>query len=105
MAIISKFLVMAADENLGTIALPGVEEGWGNLWIKTVKSFEYIWEHHRNEADWFMKADDDTWVFVDNLRSLLRGYDEKKPYYLGNQADPTDRNETYNFGGTGPLIF
>ena len=84
------------------MALPGVQEGHDRLWPKTVKAFQYVWEHHRNDADWFMKADDDTWVFVDNLRSYLANYDEDKPHYMGLQIDTTiDRNEMFLFGGTG----
>ena len=49
-----------------------------------------------------MKADDDTWVFVDNLGSYLANYDEDEPHYMGLQADnTTKRNETFLYGGTG----
>ena len=92
---------VASDERLGTVALPGVQEGWDKLWPKTLKAFQYVWEHHRDDADWFMKADDDTWVFVDNLRSLLANYDSNKAHFLGTQGGRTDRNETYHYGGTG----
>ena len=52
---------------------------------------------------WFVKADDDTWVFVDNLRTYLANYDEDKPHYMmGLRIDTTTiRNETFLFGGTG----
>ena len=33
-----------------------------------LKAFQYVWEHHRDEADWFMKADDDTFVVMENLK-------------------------------------
>ena len=95
---------MNADDRLGTIALPGVEEGYKKLWPKTVKAFQHVWEHHRDEADWFMKADDDTWVFVDNLRSLLSSYDPKKAHFLGRLGATTYTNATYHYGGTGEII-
>ena len=45
-----------------------VEEGRKNLYEKTKKAFTYVWKHHRHEAEWFLKADDDTFVIVENLR-------------------------------------
>lgn len=55
--ILSTYLI--SDEKLPSIALP-VKEGHNHLWGKTKAAFEYIYEHYRDEADWFMKADDDT---------------------------------------------
>ena len=92
---------MVPDERLGTVALPGAQEGWQNLWPKAIKALEYVWEHHRNDADWFLKADDDTWVFVDNLRSYLANYDENEPHYLGLHVPESKWNNKYHYGGTG----
>ena len=35
---------------------------------KNVQAFTYVWEKHREEADWFIKADDDTYVIMENLK-------------------------------------
>jgi glycoprotein-N-acetylgalactosamine 3-beta-galactosyltransferase len=46
-------------ESADAVAL-NVSEGYNHLTGKTVSAFRYSLEKYGNEADWFMKADDDT---------------------------------------------
>ena len=43
-----------------------------------------MFENHWNEADWFMKADDDTFVVVENLKNLLKDFSTYDPIWFGH---------------------
>ena len=49
------------------------------------QAFTHVWEHHRDEADWFLKADDDTYVILENLKALLRNYNSEVPLQFGHR--------------------
>lgn len=80
-----------------------VGEGRDNLYWKTIEAFWYVHKHHMDDADWFLKADDDTYVVVENLRYLLSKFDTEKPLYLGRKFSPFI-TQGYMSGGAGYVL-
>ena len=54
-------------QDFPTVGL-NVTEGRDQLYEKTKQAFTYAWKNYKDEADWFFKADDDTFLIVENLR-------------------------------------
>lgn len=80
-----------------------VSEGRDNLYWKTIRAFQYIHQHHLDEADWFLKADDDTFVVVENLRYTLSKFDPEQPLYLGRRF-AAFISQGYMSGGAGYVL-
>ena len=91
------FMSTKADPNFPSVVLD-VEEGFEKLWYKTRASLDYIYQHYLNDADWFLKADDDTYVIVENLRYMLSKLNTSEPHYIGRYITSP---EGYNSGGAG----
>jgi hypothetical protein len=60
----------AEDPTLGTIAMKS-EATWQNLWNKLNETVLHIHDNYRDEFDWFLKADDDSYVIIENLHAFL----------------------------------
>lgn len=80
-----------------------VSEGRDQLYWKTIRAFQYIHAHHLQHADWFLKADDDTFIVVENLRRLLSEHDTERPVYFGHRFRPFVK-QGYMSGGAGYVL-
>ncbi|XP_064123758.1 glycoprotein-N-acetylgalactosamine 3-beta-galactosyltransferase 1-like [Loxodonta africana] len=100
----NKVLFMSSEENkdFPTVGL-NTQEGRHQLSWKTIRAFQYVHDHCLEEADWFMKADDDTYVILDNLRWLLANYDPQEPIYFGRRFRPFVK-QGYMSGGAGYVL-
>ncbi|XP_071759376.2 glycoprotein-N-acetylgalactosamine 3-beta-galactosyltransferase 1-A [Centroberyx gerrardi] len=96
------FMSSMEDPDFPTVGL-GTKEGRDQLYWKTIRAFHYVYEHHAQEADWFLKADDDTFVVVDNLRWILSNHTPEEPIYFGKRFKPYAK-QGYMSGGAGYVL-
>ena len=90
------FMSSQAEPNFPDAIGLNVKEGRENLWSKTRAAWDYIYDHHFDDAEWFIKADDDTFVVIENLRHLVSKLNPEEPHYLGRHFKPF-----FNSGGAG----
>uniref|UniRef100_A0A2C9LN20 N-acetylgalactosaminide beta-1,3-galactosyltransferase n=1 Tax=Biomphalaria glabrata TaxID=6526 RepID=A0A2C9LN20_BIOGL len=99
----NKLLFFSSEDNSSfpVIGL-NVSEGRAHLTAKSSQAWMYIYKNHFNDADWFMKADDDTYVIVENLRYFLSDKNSSEPHYFGHTF--IYYNFTFYSGGSGYVM-
>lgn len=75
------------------------EEGRDHLTAKTMHAFKYVYYNHYNDADWFMKADDDTFAIMENLRYFLSDKNPMDLVYYGHHFKEIVKPQGYFSGG------
>ena len=90
-----------ADPDLPAVKL-NVSEGRDNLWAKTKNAFQYVYQNHFQDYEWFLKADDDTYMIVENLRYLLKDFETNKPIFFGRKLKRNPRSHKTSFFHGGP---
>lgn len=96
------FMSSVENRDFPTVGL-GTSEGRDQLYWKTIRAFHYVLKNHGEEADWFLKADDDTFVVVENLRWILSNYSSEEPIYFGKRFKPYVK-QGYMSGGAGYVL-
>ena len=96
------FMSSEADDDLPSVKL-NVGEGRDNLWGKTKLAFRHVYQHHFEDYDWFVKADDDTYMIIENLRYLLKDQNSSHPIYFGRKFKPHVR-QGWMSGGAGYVL-
>ncbi|TMS32718.1 hypothetical protein L596_000525 [Steinernema carpocapsae] len=72
-----------------------------SLYTKMMFTFHYIYTYVSPSFDWYLKADDDTYVIVENLLDFIKDLNPNKPYYIGFRLKS---NGGYNSGGAGYIL-
>ncbi|XP_052250389.1 glycoprotein-N-acetylgalactosamine 3-beta-galactosyltransferase 1-like [Dreissena polymorpha] len=85
-----------------TLQLP-VHEGRSHLTAKIRLALFIAYNTFGDAFDWILKADDDTYVIMENLRHLLAKEDPTQPVYMGFQMKPHNARG-YMSGGAGYVI-
>ena len=57
-------------------------EIYNRLTDKLYKTFKYLYKNY-NDYDYYLKADDDAFIFVDNLRKFLKSQNRSLPHTYG----------------------
>ena len=105
------FMSSSVDLELPSVKLNLVQDDRQRLWQKSKEAFRYIYKYYRDKADWFLKADDDTFVIVENLRYMLQNFQPADPIYFGSPLKEEDlkrikhsKNEKFVSGGAGYVL-
>ncbi|XP_074835950.1 glycoprotein-N-acetylgalactosamine 3-beta-galactosyltransferase 1-B-like [Carettochelys insculpta] len=96
------FMSSVQDDAFPAVGLD-TKEGRDQLYWKTIRAFQYVHQHHLAQADWFLKADDDTFMVLDNLRWLLANRTPEEPVYFGKRFQPFVK-QGYMSGGAGYVL-
>lgn len=97
------FMSSAHNDSFPTIGL-NVTAGRNHIGAKAKAAWLYIYEHYRNDAEYFLKGDPDTYFVVDNLRRYLATRDPAVPEFFGHRLYLKGANVTYVSGGSGLVI-
>ena len=77
-------------------------EAYNKLTVKVLRTFQDLYLRY-NDYDWYLKADDDSFIFVDNLRSFLKTKNSSKPVTYGYDFGVIIERG-YHSGGAGYVL-
>ncbi len=100
------FITTAMHDSLPTVVVDiGGPESRYRLWIKSKRAWEHVFQHYFDKAEWFMKADDDTYVVWENLVAFLSKYNTSEPHHFGRILHLYgNAQRSYYSGGAGIIL-
>ncbi|KIH57684.1 hypothetical protein ANCDUO_12121, partial [Ancylostoma duodenale] len=116
------FVSNATDDELPIIVV-NLNESRKELWSKTREAFTWAYNNvlvsfltgnHilsakyvcsiQDDYDWFLKADDDTYMHMENLRALLTEHSSDDAVAIGHQFKSQGDYPNYHSGGAGYVL-
>ncbi|XP_047490544.1 glycoprotein-N-acetylgalactosamine 3-beta-galactosyltransferase 1-like isoform X2 [Penaeus chinensis] len=97
------FLSTAGDSRLPDVFITPGAASYQELWGKVTQGFEWAYRN-RHDFDWVVKADDDTFLVVENLQAALLRLDPDRELATGVQLRTWDTGSAYFNGGAGYVL-
>lgn len=73
-------------------------ENQRNIWEKVHRMWSNVYNSKLTDKyDWFIKADDDTFIITENMKGYLQYYDPNYPHYLGHTLRKRWKSENVIF--------
>jgi glycoprotein-N-acetylgalactosamine 3-beta-galactosyltransferase len=63
--------------------IKNIKAGYDHLTQKSTLAFLFAYENYLNDFDWFIKADDDTYLIIENLKAFLGEQNSSEPVTFG----------------------
>ena len=70
-------------EQVPIASINNITAGYDHLTQKSVLGFLFAYENYFNDFEWFLKADDDTFLIVENLKAFLSEQNALEPITFG----------------------
>jgi glycoprotein-N-acetylgalactosamine 3-beta-galactosyltransferase len=95
------------DETIGAVNL--LHEGpehYSNMWLKVRAMWRYVYDHYRDDYDFFHIGGDDHYVIAENLRHTVStgswkgAWNDSEPLYIGGSLAINEKRRYCN-GGSG----
>ena len=74
---------ISTAKNLPIAPVKNITGGYRHLTEKSTLGFLFAYKHYINDCEWFVKADDDTYLIIENLKAFLREQNSSEPVTFG----------------------
>uniref|UniRef100_A0A914NXT4 N-acetylgalactosaminide beta-1,3-galactosyltransferase n=1 Tax=Panagrolaimus davidi TaxID=227884 RepID=A0A914NXT4_9BILA len=81
-----------------------IPETRNELWNKWKEAFKWIYQNEMDNFDYFLRADDDSYFAMENLRSFLLTFNKSEDLYFGARFKFENVLKGYMSGGAGVIL-
>ena len=92
------FMSSQEDKDFPTVGL-NVKSGRNHIAFKAKAAWKYIYSHHADEFDYFVKADPDSYVIVRHLKAYLSHRDPDALEFMGHLFQLPGKEQLKYFSG------